>query len=214
MRLRLLDLFCGAGGAGMGYHRAGFDVVGVDIAPQPRYPFEFVQADAMTYPLSGFNVVHASPPCQAYSISTPKAARSSHPDLIAATRDRLVAAGLSYVIENVGGARKHLRDPLMLCGRMFGLGVERHRYFEIRPMVFGLLPTCDHDEYPVLITGTHRRARQPRFEYSVAQCREAAGIPWMTRKELDQAIPPAYTEHIGRLILRQMQMDWYERNFA
>lgn len=198
----------------MGYHRAGFDVVGVDLAPQPRYPYEFHQADAMTFPLSGFNVVHASPPCQRYSISTPKAFREDHPDLIAATRERLAAEGVCYVIENVGGAKKHLRDPLMLCGRMFGLGVERHRYFEIQPMVFGLLPNCDHSEYPVLITGTHRRARQPRFEYNVEQCREAAGIPWMTRKELDQAIPPAYTEYIGQLILKRIHNDWYLRTYG
>lgn len=200
----------------MGYHRAGFDVVGVDIVLQPRYPFDFIQADAMTWPLNDYDydVIHASPPCQAYSISTPKAHRGNHPDLIAETRTRLAATRLPFVIENVRGARNHLRDPLMLCGRMFGLGLERHRYFEINPMVFSLLPACDHSEYPVLITGTHRRANTPRFEYNVAQCREASGIPWMTRKELDQAIPPAYTEHIGRLLLKDMDNRWYLKNYG
>jgi hypothetical protein len=119
VRPRLLDLFCGAGGAAVGYHRAGFDVVGVDINPQPRYPFEFHQADAMTFPLDGFDAIHASPPCQAYSHGTPPDKRSNHPDLLDATRDRLNAAGLPWVIENV--PRAPLRSPVILCGSQFDL---------------------------------------------------------------------------------------------
>ena len=112
---RLLDLFSGAGGAAMGYHRAGFEVVGVDIKPQPHYPFEFHQADALTFPLDGFDAIHASPPCQAYSTMTRKP--SDHPDLYAPTRSRLVATGLPYVIENVIGAP--YTHGFVLCGSMF-----------------------------------------------------------------------------------------------
>lgn len=198
MKPRLLDLFCGAGGAAVGYARAGFEVVGVDINRQPHYPFEFHQADAMSFPLSGFDVIHASPPCQRYSILTAHWTRDTHPDLIAPVRERLKAAGAPYVIETVAGGRREMSEPLMLCGRMFGLGVERHRYFDISPRTLLLVPECDHSEYPVLITGTHRRAGVKRTEYSVAECRAAAGISWMTRKEIDEAIPPAYTEFIGR----------------
>ena len=136
MKPRLLDLFCGAGGAAMGYHRAGFEVVGVDIKPQPHYPFEFHQADAMTYPLEGFDAIHASPPCQGYSphVSSESSAWAGtrgkdEPRLIGAVRERLV--GHAYVIENVVGARRELRGPLLLCGTMFGLPIARHRLFEM-----------------------------------------------------------------------------------
>ena len=112
--MRLLDLFCGAGGASMGYHRAGFDVVGVDINPQPNYPFEFHRADAMEFPLDGFDVIHASPPCQAYCSFSKKL---GHPDMIAGVRDRL--AGLAYVIENIPGSP--LINPIRLCGSSFVL---------------------------------------------------------------------------------------------
>ena len=113
--MRLLDLFCGAGGAAMGYHRAGFEVVGIDIAPQPNYPFEFVQADAMEFPLDGFDAIHASPPCQAYTAL----ATGKHPRLIEPMRERLASSGVPWVIENVVGAP--LRQPVLLCGSMFGL---------------------------------------------------------------------------------------------
>ena len=120
MSARLLDLFCGAGGAAMGYHRAGFDVVGVDIKPQPHYPYEFIQADAMTYPLDGFDAVHASPPCQHYSMVVRNFGYADrHPDLLAATRDKLQRDGLPWVIENVPGAP--MRADYRLCGCMFGL---------------------------------------------------------------------------------------------
>jgi hypothetical protein len=130
--VRLLDLFCGAGGAGVGYHRAGFEVVGVDIEPQPNFPFEFVQADAMTYPLDGFDAIHASPPCQAYSLASGyqgKGARAKYPELVGPTRDLLVQTGLPWVIENVPNAP--IRKDLLLCGEMFGLRLHRHRIFEL-----------------------------------------------------------------------------------
>ena len=145
--MRLLDLFCGAGGAAMGYHRAGFtEIVGVDIKPQPRYPFEFVQTDAMAYPLDGFDAIHASPPCQAFTSLRHMYNAKPHPDLIEPTRARLEASGKLYVIENVPGAP--LRAWLMLCGTMFGLGtgeaeLRRHRYFEMN-WTPGLTVPCAH----------------------------------------------------------------------
>jgi DNA (cytosine-5)-methyltransferase 1 len=142
VRPRLLDLFCGGGGAAMGYHRAGFDVTGVDVTPQPRYPFRFWQLDALAlepWVLSGFDAVHASPPCQAYSTSRSLSSRD-HPKLIEPTRALLAASGLPYVIENVSGAP--LLSPALLCGSMFGLDVKRHRLFETNwPL---LVPTCHH----------------------------------------------------------------------
>lgn len=199
-----LDLFCGAGGASMGLHRAGFDVIGVDIKKQPRYPFRFVQADALNPPfdLSRFAFIWASPPCQRYSQMTAKVHRGKHPDLIGRTREMLVKSGIPYAIENVPSAAPHLRQPMMLCGSMFGLKVQRHRFFETN--FYTLAPGCQHDGAPVLITGTHRRTYEPRYEYSVQQCRDAADIQWMTRKELDQAIPPAYGEFIGRAALKYL----------
>lgn len=138
----LLDLFCGAGGAAEGYHRAGFDVVGIDINPQPRYPFRFIQGDALDVSLwpVGVDVIHASPPCQALSTQTPD--KSKHLNLIPATRDVLVGSGLPYVIENVEGARRSMVDPIRLCGSSFGLDVRRHRYFESNVDLQGV--ACDH----------------------------------------------------------------------
>ena len=132
-RPRLLDLFCGAGGAAVGYYRAGFDVTGVDIKPQKHYPFEFVQADAMTYPLEGFDAIHASPPCQGYSImrNLPWLRDKDYPMLIEPTRERLIASGLPWVIENVMGAQKKANMQAgWLCGQMFGIPVLRHRLFQ------------------------------------------------------------------------------------
>lgn len=203
--MRLLDLFCGAGGAGMGYHLAGFEVVGVDIAPQPHYPFEFHQADAFAYApehWQEFDVIHASPPCQAYSVETAEAYKALHPRLIAPIRKLLRATGKPYVIENVMGARRQLHNPIMFCGSMFGLRVWRHRYFEIYPEShLFLLPPCDHSGVPVLVTGTPRRRGYPRKDAPADLRREAIGIDWMVTRELDEAIPPAYTEFIGRHLL-------------
>lgn len=204
----LLDLFCGAGGAGVGYHRAGFEVVGVDINPQPHYPFEFHQADALEFVSehgAKFDVIHASPPCQRYSRCTPVMYKNNHPDLIDATRVLLEDTGKTFVIENVAGARYLLREPLMLCGSMFGLDVWRHRYFEVWPRLplFARLQ-CRHISPPVLVTGTTRRVSRGRVEYTAAEKRAAMGIDWMTLAELDEAIPPAYTQWLGTQIIQAL----------
>jgi DNA (cytosine-5)-methyltransferase 1 len=206
---RLLDLFCGAGGAAMGYHRAGFEVVGVDIKPQPHYPFEFHQGDAMTYPLEGFDVIHASPPCQAYSSCTRDS--SKHPDLYARTRWRLIKAGVPYAIENVIGAP--YSHGVVLCGSMFGLEadgewIKRHRNFETSMLVFQ--PQCRHriDRRPVTVTGKSFVSEVREYNHSrqgtiaLAMC--LMGIDWMTRSELAQAIPPAYTEWIGKQLMEYL----------
>lgn len=201
MKPRLLDLFCGAGGAAMGYYRAGFEVVGVDIKPQPRYPFEFHQADAMTYPLDGFDAIHASPPCQAYSRAQ-RIRDNEHPDLIGPLRRRFVLSALPWVIENVPGSP--LFDPVLLCGTMFkDLRVYRHRLFESSV----LLSTPAH---PVHVTPQSKMGRRPKDGHfiqvvgnfsGVDWARHAMGTPWMTREEMTQAIPPAYTEWIGAQLL-------------
>jgi DNA (cytosine-5)-methyltransferase 1 len=215
-RPRLLDLYCGAGGAAVGYHRAGFEVMGVDINPQPRYPFEFHQADALTFPLDGYDAIHASPPCQAYSIANNIHARDDHPDLLPATRSLLEATGLPYVIENVPGAP--MNNWVILCGQALGVGVKRHRWFESN---IGLLvPPCPHGHpgdwvsvfgHTVLSRGHvigkakgggNRIARQ---HLGTDVGREAMGIDWMTRDELSEAIPPAYTQHIGEQLLAHLE---------
>jgi len=214
VRPRLLDLFCGAGGAAMGYHRAGFDVVGVDIAPQPRYPFEFHQADALMFPLDGFDVIHASPPCQAWSV-TKSLHDAEYPELIEPIRALLKVAGKPYVIENVAGAKRALDAPVLLCGSMFGLGVRRHRYFECSELL--MPPTCRHDlqPKPIDVTGTggptllarvkggggdHRKPR------NLAHAREVMGIDWMTRPELSEAVPPAFTEWLGAQLMLHLRV--------
>ena len=130
--MRILDLFCGAGGAAAGYHRAfpNAEIVGVDIVPQPRYPFTFIQADALEFPLDGFDFVHASPPCQAFTAYRRRGGGvgDGYPDLIAVVRARLLCHDATYVIENVPGAPLH--HPVQLCGSSFGLNVRRHRLFE------------------------------------------------------------------------------------
>jgi len=164
MRPKILDLFCGAGGASMGYHLAGFEVVGVDIALQPNYPFEFHQADAMAFPLSGFDAIHASPPCQAYTrmargLLQSQGRAKEHPRLIEPIRARLLESGLPYIIENVEGAP--LIRPIRLCGSSFGLDVQRHRLFEVLPssvlmsVPSGAVRPTNHS------TRTGRKAGQP-----------------------------------------------------
>ncbi len=195
---RLLDLFCGAGGVAMGYARAGFEVVGVDIMRQPHYPFAFCQADAMTFPLDGFDVVHASPPCQAYSICQNFLQRpGAYPDLLPAVRQRLLAWGGLWMIENVPGAP--IQQGVMLCGSMFGLGVLRHRYFESSTVVFAPVH-CQHkgqvkDGSYISVFGKGGRG------FTKERGSQAMGIDWMTINELRQAIPPAYTEWLGRQLL-------------
>lgn len=203
--MKLLDLFCGAGGAGMGYHLAGFEVVGVDINPQPRYPFEFHQGDALEFLAKHgheFDVIHASPPCQRYSESVPVEHRESHPDLISATRFRLVMSGKPYVIENVEGARHHLLNPIMLCGSAFGLPTIRHRYFECCPIVNGTGIKCNHIKHPVLMTPAGSNSRKSRVDSKDFAC---VGIDWMTRKEVSQSFPPAYTKFIGEQLIEQLR---------
>jgi DNA (cytosine-5)-methyltransferase 1 len=220
-RPRLLDLFCGAGGAAMGYHRAGFEVVGVDIRPQPHYPFEFHQADALSsgwipaeYSLKDFDVIHASPPCQAHvqwqGINRARNGQvPDHPDLIAPIRERLVASGLPYVIENVVGAP--LRNTVLLCGSMFGLGVRRHRLFESNVLL--LRQPCRHLGDEVAIYGkldgrrvwTRRDETEVRVARTLSLAFEAMGIDWMmTWDELREAILPAYTEFIGGLLRQHL----------
>ncbi len=212
-RPRLLDLFCGAGGAAMGYHQAGFDVVGVDINRQPNYPFEFNQGDVLGLDrafVASFDAIHASPPCQAYTRKSANWGRErkhwiEHPDLIEPTRAVLMASGLPYVIENVIGAP--MRQDLMLCGTMLGLRIIKHRQFEASFPLFALLPECDHSDVYNPWQGKGRSAREHR---------EAQGTPWIpqcggaSRKagytgDLNNAIPPAYTEFIGRQLLAHIQ---------
>lgn len=206
MRPRLLDLFCGAGGAGMGYHRAGFDVVGVDIKPQPRYPFEFIQADALEYVRQHgheFDSIHASPPCQAYTMAQNAAKnRDAHPDLVAPVRELLQRSGLPWVIENVVGAP--LIYPTLICGLALGLNVKRHRLFESNLLL--LSPVCpSHDQDYFVIFGHEVRSRRHGHaagrKNKIAEGRAAMGIDWMTRGELSEAIPPAYTELIGKQLI-------------
>lgn len=202
---RLLDLFCGAGGAAVGYHRAGFDVVGVDIAPQPHYPFEFHQADALTFPLDGFAAVHASPPCQfATAYRRRKGVALEAVNLIPAIRDRLLDWPGPYFIENVEQARPHLRNPVRLCGSSFGLDVQRHRLFESNVAL--LVPPCHHGwQTPRFPQATNRRNLRSTVEVGSYRCAHlspaAMGIDWMMNDELSQAIPPAYTEFIGEQLM-------------
>ena len=209
--MRLLDLYCGAGGAAMGYYRAGFiDIVGVDNVNQKRYPFEFVQADALEYLAEHgheFDVIHSSPPCQRWSVETPPEYRDGHPDLIKPTRGLLKKVGKPYVIENVQNARSQLKVPLMLCGTMFGLKIWRHRYFEIEPRLAWLTPPCQHNGFiPVLITGTTKRKGFPRKDPPADVRRKAMEVPWMTITDMDQAIPPAYTEWIGWQLVKVLEV--------
>ena len=208
MTLRVLDLFCGAGGAAMGYHRAGFEVVGIDIDPQPNYPFEFHQQNALSIDTLltryRFDAIHASPPCQRYSLLTQGLGNpDDHPDLVAPVRELLRATGLPYIIENVVGAP--LEHPLKLCGSSFGLGVWRHRLFETNWPI-GMLPPCSHAEHPLPldVTGTGGPGGRHRKPRSIAQAGAAMGIGWMTRAELSEAIPPMYTEFLGAALLEHI----------
>ena len=232
---KLFDLFCGAGGAAMGYHRSGFEVVGVDIKPQPNYPFEFHQADAlevldsvaryyssdgsMTASVLGhrFDAIHASPPCQAY-IQRNKNLVTKWPKLIEPVRERLVATGIPYVIENVPGSP--LEPTFTLCGTMFDLLVFRHRIFETDWPESTWPPPCNHwgtvaaGDFAAVYAfgGKGHRGRDadgnkirgvksaPGPEWSVAM-----GIDWMTKREMAEAIPPAYTEFIGKQLMAHVQ---------
>jgi DNA (cytosine-5)-methyltransferase 1 len=223
---RLLDLFCCEGGAGMGYHRAGFAVTGVDLEPRfaKRYPFRFIAADAISYAIEHadeYDVIHASPPCQHATIATSGIDRSKYPRLIEPTRDALIATGLPYVIENVKGAA--LRDPLTLCGSMFDLTavdddgewvrMERHRLFESNvPLRY---PQRRHFHNKTIgVAGSYGGARRDKHEArnvrhggyvpSAPVQQRLLGIDWMTQYGMHQSVPPAYTEWLGWQLLRHI----------
>lgn len=220
----LLDLYCCAGGASEGYRRAGFRVVGVDISPQPNYPFPFMQHDAIEllddiisygiqsvlgdldgwYPVSA---IAASPPCHDHTKLSGQSGTNGTGWLLAATRDRLQKTGLPWVLENVPGAA--LRADYRLCGCMFGLpGLRRDRWFETSWHGFDMRPPCHHTGRAVTVTG-HAGGYSNRDKVhigSVQQWKEAMGIDWMTGRELSQAIPPAYTEYVGTRLLAQLQV--------
>lgn len=211
---RLLDLFCGAGGAAMGYSRAGFEVVGVDIKPQPNYPFEFIQDDAMQLlawaDLRDYSAIHTSPPCQAFSVSTnyrPEN-RTKYPDLVEPTRELLKQTGLPYIIENVPGSP--LENYVQICGSGMGLPLRRHRWFESNVSMMG--SGCAHGQFPWREDYKHSTNRKKRRVVVVGEWRvafhlqqEAMGIDWMTLEELSEAIPPAYTEFIGEQLLAHIR---------
>ena len=203
MSLRALDLFCCAGGAGMGLHRAGFEVVGVDIEPQPHYPFEFHQVDAVSFPTVGFDFIWASPPCQAFTLCH-RIRSNEHPDLVRPIREKLIASGVPWCIENVPGAP--LINPIELCGAMFGLRTYRHRLFECSFPIKA-------PPHPPHVSRTAKMGRPPKpgeFMHVVGNfsgvkiAREAMGISWMPRDKLREAIPPAYSEFIGRAAIASM----------
>ncbi len=210
--MRLLDLFCGAGGAAMGYHRAGFDVVGVDIKPQKNYPFEFHCADAFDFLEQHgqeFDVIHASPPCQAYSTMRVLNNHKQHPDLVPVIRPLLKAMGKPYIIENVPGAPME-GYVIQLCGSMFGLRshrgyLQRHRLFEIgNTDMFAMPLACNHDGLAIGVYG-HGSAGLLGQRMRTANRDEARvlmGTPTMLRDGMSQAIPPAYTEWIGTQLLK------------
>ena len=208
--MRLLDLFCGAGGAAMGYHRAGFDVVGVDIKPQPHYPFEFHQGDALEYLAEHgreFDAIHASPPCQAFSMAGQqwRKAGREYPDFIEATRSLLRKTGKPYVIENVPGSP--LKNPIMLNGAMFGKRVNRRRYFECHPtMPFILIPPDPPSRFRMGRPVKEGDQITPVGHFSnIPYARKEMDIDWMTGAEMTQAIPPAYTHFIGRQLIAQIE---------
>lgn len=202
---KMLDLCSGAGGAAMGYHLAGYEVTGVDLWPQPNYPFKFIEADAMRYPLEGFDIIHASPPCHDHTPLQSVAGTDDTGWMLDAMRQRLIGSGVPWVLENVGAAP--LRADVMLCGKMFGLRVKRHRKFELWDRT--AVRVLAHPRHVVPTATKQRRQRWAEgWDISVTgdvgvYCGpEAMGIDWMTGDELCQAIPPAYTKYIGEELLR------------
>jgi DNA (cytosine-5)-methyltransferase 1 len=206
--MRLLDLFCGAGGASMGYFHAGFEVTGVDIKHGKRYPFPYIRKDIRELSsdfLQSFDVIHASPPCQTFSITqhlrNAQGKSTSKLDLLEPTRELLKASGKSYIIENVKGAP--LINPVQLCGSSFNLQVRRHRLFESNLRLEG--SKCNHKQQgrPIGIYGSMKDEipKGGKTAESIEQAREAMGIYWMLWGELVEAIPPAYTEFLGKQIM-------------
>lgn len=209
----LLDAFCKAGGAGMGYFRAGFDVIGVDIEPQPRYPFMFIRADALAFIRHMgwmFDVLHGSPPCQDHSPLKSRSGEKGTGWLLPATREAFEASGKPWVIENVPGAP--MRQDVVYCGEMFGLRTVRHRWFESNVSGLWAPPHPLGDEHPrrhLRKTSTIKRRKCLDAGMNISITGDVApyvgppcmGIDWMTGDELSQAIPPAYTEHLGRQLI-------------
>jgi DNA (cytosine-5)-methyltransferase 1 len=221
--VRILDLFCGAGGAAAGLHRVfpKAEIIGVDNRPQPRYPFQFAQTDATKYPVKGFDFVWASPPCQKFTaLKTMYNARKDHPDHVGSTRRRLITSSIPYVIENVPGAP--LKDPFLLCGSMFpelrtkdgAYELRRHRLFEAS-FPIRLNTYCQHNGPVLGVYGAHSRDRRrtirvlshaggeyrneagQRVSFPKRRREEVMGIDWMNGDELGNAVPPAYSEWIA-----------------
>lgn len=199
-----LDLYCCQGGASAGLDAAGFQVVGVDIAPQPNYPFPFIRADAITALPAGFDFIWASPPCQAHSLAQ-RIQKNDHPDLIEPTRAMLTASGIPYCIENVVGAP--LIDPIMLCGSMFNLRTYRHRLFECSFPI----EAPKHPAHAAPVTKMGRPPREGEYMHIVGNfsgvdhARWIMGTQWMNRDGLREAIPPAFAKFIGRAALAHIQ---------
>ena len=212
MRPRLLDLACGAGAASVGYHYAGFDVTGVDIADQPHYPFKFIKADLREVSLDGFDAYHCSAPCQLWSVSTLSQRRrgATYPDLITPARQRLIATGKPWAMENVPEAP--LRPDLELCGCHFGLRLAgigqltRMRKFEFGWDMEPIRFLHNHQGPSISICGHGTPAWQRRLtgHVPVSKWREVMGINWMTREELTEAIPPVYAQYAGCLLMMRV----------
>jgi DNA (cytosine-5)-methyltransferase 1 len=219
----LLDLFCGGGGAAMGYHRAGFAVVGIDYVPQPSYPFKFVRADAMRYPLDGFDAVHASPPCKRFTSARNRDRNTlrlfdPHDDLLTPTLARFAELGVPWVVENVPGSPMPA-GSITLCGSSFGLDVRRHRLFASNVEL--VAPACDHAWQVPRFQSLENKGRKSGRLASVvgvhgtlqggadtlALRQRALGIDWLDNDRLTQAIPPAFTEHIGAQLLATIGCD-------
>ena len=228
--MRVLDLFCGGGGAGAGLIRCGFEVVGVDLRRHPNYPGQFVQGDATHPPvrLEDFDLIWASPPCQAYSWATRKwrdahPGEKRYPDLVVATREMLDGSGRPYVIENVPLAP--IRKDLLLCGTMFGLMTIRHRHFEISGFRAEQPRHPNHSQFEPYqcVCGANsgtppskgrERLKRLGATWNKAAWENAMDIDWMTRKQLAEAIPPAYAEYIGREFIRTRLGNESEMNLA
>lgn len=220
---KILDLYCGAGGAAMGLHKVGFITVGIDTIEQPNYPFEFIKGDALDADLNDYDAYWASPPCQAYSwaASLHRNRGKIYPDLIIATRERLLKTDKPFVIENVIGAP--LRKDLLLCGTMFNLNIIRHRIFETEKFY---VPQCFHPNHKRAVEiQTKNKNYTKRAQYcSVAghgghgssfkyeDWKIAMDIDWMTKEELVQAVPPAYSEYIGKFLMKALieeEVKWW-----
>lgn len=207
-RPRLLDLCCGAGGAAVGYARAGFEVVGVDVKAQPKYPFEFHQGDALEFPLDGFDVIHASPMWLGHTWQSFKTEAGVGHDTVTPIAERLRASGKPWVCES--GSFGPLKDCALFCGPAFGLRVVRHMYFASSILL--LTPGCVHkiggcaDGIYVPLRGVYNKDRERKSKTDRPAYREAAGLEWMAGRAADLAVPPAYTEYIGRQIIKSLEI--------